>query len=195
MNKIRLIAFLLTVIAGMAYPVYKIIKIEYPEQVPSVYRFRCGAIDPYDPFRGRFVTLRTLPDRIPADQTTYHYGENVYATLGVDSDRMATVVSLSKTPPASEFITVKYKRRGVAFEDNETIDRKKQWHFFELPFKRFHLNEKHAPEAEKIVASLTHSDTKQCVLKVKVYADGNAVIEDLEIKGQSLQKYLQNKTK
>ncbi|MDD4181957.1 MAG: hypothetical protein PHE87_10020, partial [Victivallaceae bacterium] len=91
--------------------------------------------------------------------------------------------------------TVKYKRRGVAFEDNETIDRKKQWHFFELPFKRFHLNEKHAPEAEKIVASLTHSDTKQCVLKVKVYADGNAVIEDLEIKGQSLQKYLQNKTK
>lgn len=167
MKKIRLLVFLLTVIAGMIYPVYKIIKLEYPEQIPAVYRFRCGVVDPYDPFRGRYVTFRALPDRTPADGATYRYGENIYAVLGVDAAGTATVLRLSKTIPTSgDFIIVKYNRNGTAFDGNEATDRKERWHFFSFPFERFYLNEKHAPEAEKIVAKLSRDGSNKCVLRV-----------------------------
>ena len=196
MKTIRLIAFILTIIAGMAYPIFKIIRIEYPAHEPVVYRFRSGAVDPYDPFRGRYVTLRPLPDRIPDDGAIYPYNARLYASIGNDSDGLATVQKLSTVQPENgDFIIVKYRNKGVDWENRENADKNKKYHFFNLPFSRYYLNEKLAPEAEKAVADVTRADTSDCILKVKVYDDGHAIIDELEIKGIPLREYLKNRRK
>ena len=63
-NWCRLILFLITALAAVAYPVIKIINYELPSVPPAVYRFKAGIVDPYDPFRGRYVALNALPNEI-----------------------------------------------------------------------------------------------------------------------------------
>lgn len=196
MKTISLIAFILTVIAGAAYPIFKIIKFEYPAQEPAVYRFRSGAIDPYDPFRGRYVTLRPLPDRIPDDGAEYHHNTKLYALIGNDFDGLATVQKLSTVQPENgDFIIVKYRNKRIDWENRENADKNKKYHFFHLPFSRYYLNEKLAPEAEKAVADVTRAGASDCILKVKIYDDGHAIIDELEIKGIPLREYLKKHRK
>lgn len=188
----RLILFLLIVMAGAAYPVIKIIHYEFPAEPPAIYRFKAGIVDPYDPFRGRYVALNALPNEIMLkEKKKFQNGAYIYAVLSNDKQGIATVSDLVQSPVANmDHLKIRYydhmdpsnskdKTGGIIYR-------------IRLPFDRFYLNENLAPEAEKAVAEITRQNDGECIIKVKIYSDGNYAIEDLEINGRSIHEYLKN---
>ena len=188
-NWCRLILFLITALAAVAYPVIKIINYELPSVPPAVYRFKAGIVDPYDPFRGRYVALNPLPNKIILkEEKKFQDGAYVYAVLSNDKQGIATVVDLVEKPIAEmDCLKIRFYEYGNS-KDNagRTIYR------INLPFDRFYLNERVAPEAEKAVADITQNNNGECLIIVKVYSDGNYAIEDLEINGKSIHEYLKD---
>ncbi|HBJ86473.1 MAG TPA: hypothetical protein DDZ88_21985 [Verrucomicrobiales bacterium] len=97
-------------------------------------------------------------------------------------DGLATITSLSLTPPASgDYIRV---RTGYAYESKATI---------EWPFERFYINEKLAPEADEWFAENIRTD-KGIIAEVRVL-NGRAVLADLSLDGRSFREILKERVK
>lgn len=189
---ILLAFFLLSVAAGVAYPVVKILRYDFPMTPPAVYRFEAGIVDPYDPFRGRYVTLSPLPTEVVLhEEKDFDYGDDAYAVLSADARGIAQVVDLVAKPQAGKDVVrvgnVYWPRRMRDSDDNETGA---FGYRISLPFTRFYMNEKLAPEAERVVAEAARRNDGACVIVVNIYKDGNYSIKDLEIEGMPIREYI-----
>lgn len=213
---IRLAAFLAVMAAAAAYPVCKIASYEFPSEPPAVYRFRSGLVDPYDPFRGRYVALNPLPDRVCLEEEIeVPYGGYAYAVLGTDREGFASVEDL-RTEPADgrDCVKVRVYGRTQLDADKKPIEpvletkedaeespggpkpaerhRECRAAFYSyairFPFDRYYMNEKIAPEAEKRVFELSRSGTESSVaVVVKIYKDGNYSVQGLETDGRPIE--------
>lgn len=181
-NKIRLAVLLLVLICGAGYPISKIIKFEFPSETPSEYIFRVGAVDPYDPFRGRYVVINAMPTSVKLPTPKYAPEDLKFAVLGKDKDGFGTVVDLTDSP--------------VEGKDCVKLDKQPYGgpasYSFSLPFDKFFMNEKLAPEAEKIIRELSGRNGA-CTIKVRIYKDGSFSITDLLVEGKPFRKYLEEK--
>ena len=177
---IRLVFYVITLGLIVWYPLKKIIAYEFPAVPPVEYDFKLSLYDPYDPLRGRYVQLeKRMTCFVPGPWKMFSYRDELYALLAKDEDGFAVVKDLLLTPPEEgDYIKVKF-----LWESGEKVDdaqvKKGTYCDIELPFDRFYLNEKDAPEMERRVREA--SAEGRAVVKVKVYKDGTAVISDLMV--------------
>lgn len=185
---IILVLYLLAVVAGVYYPVSKIISFEFPSSAPAVFRFPVMLYDPYDPFRGRYVQLRVESQQLVVPVERDFKDQTAYAVLEHDENGFAVVVDLVTAPqPGKTAIRVEIFRQY--FQE----DQQKYNYIISFPFDRFYMNEKLAPEAERIVAEALQRDGEGCVIVVKVYANGNSMIADLLIGDRPIHDILKEK--
>lgn len=186
---IILVLYLLAVAAGIYYPVSKIISFEFPSSPPAVFRFAVELYDPYDPFRGRYVQLRVEPQEVTVtEEKDFEDDDMAYAVLERDENGFAVVVDLVRAPePGKTAIRVEVYRR-VFSEGPRTYNYR-----VSFPFDRFYMNEKLAPEAERVVAEALLQGGKGCVIVANVYANGNATIADLLIGDRPIHDILKEK--
>ena len=147
----------------------------------TAYKFKTRPIDPYDPFRGKYVTLNYDMEQYFQAKDTTISGQGVpvyvYIDEGVDGYAVATHVSETPLDIPQDFIEAQLKH---AHKGQGRID---------LPFDRFYMEESKAYEAEKAVreASWRRSDSLAPVCYAQVYVkDGEAVINDLFIDDRSI---------
>lgn len=120
------------------------------------YKFDVAPYDPYDPFRGRYVSLSTTLSLYSSD------GE--YALLGKDSAGYAVINEwVSQKPTDKPYVK-------------------------NLILNRYYMNEKMAPEAERIYRDLD-LDKEKIYLLVKV-KNGDYVIEGLYINDIPIEQYI-----
>ena len=193
-NGWRLVLLLAVLIVAAWFSIGTILKFEYPEIPPQEFRFRTGALDPYDSFRGRYVTLNPMPNTVKAGKEESHRRPRDlrYAVLTQGKDGFAEVSRLTEEPPT-----------GVPFVRIRNVFRRYEWHGnqrsddaqyrFSFPFDRFYLNEKLAPEAEALVMETLRKNPNDCVLSVLIYPDGSYAVKDLLIRGESLRVLLRQK--
>ena len=146
-------------------------------------RFRTTPVDPYDPFRGRFVALDLEAATAPIPEgVKLRRGQRVYAHLGVDEAGFAALTTLSlKRPERVSFIRVRVRSiRG-------------QTAHLRLPFDRYYLEEPVAPEAERAYRRHSRRDTRDAYITVRV-RDGQTVLEELYIAGKPLLEFLAQET-
>lgn len=147
------------------------------------YLFKTQPVDPMDLFRGRYVALAFEQDQFEYQGTeTFQAGEKVYAILGKDASGYARVESLSRAKP----------KRGAYLKVRVAWHETSRWIYDEktdvgkdivvnavhllLPFNRFYMNEKKAPQAEaEYRQSAGKSHARIRVLK------GLGVIENLVV--------------
>lgn len=83
------------------------------------YKFKTQAMDPYDPFRGRFVTIQLEKDYVvsekPVDASQLMNGQAVYVTLATDPDGYSRFASCDTKPPEG---AVPYFKAKVSYVDN-----------------------------------------------------------------------------
>ena len=151
----------------------------------DVYRFRPQPVDPYDAFRGRYITLRFVDQTmdIPNAQERFTYNDKVYVQLVVDSLGYYNFSKPSfEKPEASNYIKTKVLYTN---KDQVTVD---------IPenLRVYYLNEELAPLAEKKFQELTRNAEAD---EVKVYLDarvlnGEILIEELYFEGVPVSEYL-----
>jgi len=167
-------AFAVMVAAQLAVPAGMILDREATLRQGAVYRFRTQPVDPYDPFRGRYVWLRLEPDSVPAAKGM-GLDDNLmaYAVLGTDADGFATVETLSDDrPEEGDYVRVHTYQYGAGDV------------YITWPIDRYYMEERLAPEAERA----HRADPAEAWAQVRVLR-GKAVLEELYIDGEPAADY------
>lgn len=173
-----LIAFAVLAVAQLAVPGSRLLLRELTLRTGARYRFQTAPVDPYDAFRGRFVSVRATADRAPFDgaQVPKH-GTRVYVSVAEGEDGLARLTSAGTSRPASgDYIAA---RMAGTISSNEVR--------VVLPLDRFYMNERLAPEAER--AYRQSAGARDAWLAVRVRR-GMAVIEELYIGEKPIAEYL-----
>lgn len=180
MNTARWIVFCAMVLAQLAVPFMMIAGRERVMEGGTAYKFRCGPVDPYDAFRGRYVAL-SFPDmRLDGWGGEYLDGsERVFATLGVAEDGFARIEALSMIRPESgDYLEVTATGGGAPDASVRVY----------LPFNRYYMDEFQAPEAE--IAYREQSRTEEGAHILVYVKDGEGVIEGLYFGDLSVEEFL-----
>lgn len=163
-------------------------------------RLKCQAYDPYDPLRGRYLSMTVREDCTnilfdASEWSEYEHRDDVFVQLAEipGSNGLCRVEAVANEPTASglwakpKWVTMEYalgyndKGKDETYDDfharREKFGRKAVVSFPDQLF----VNEKVAPEAEKLLRERTAS-------AVAVYRvlDGEAVLTDIEIDGKPI---------
>lgn len=190
-RKTLLAAYLLVLLLGAGAAVVQTAAREFPAQPPESFSFEATLADPYDPFRGRYLALVPLPEEVtlPAEKAGPEAGD-CYALLSRNKAGFAEITALVKRPREGETsLKVRVLPNKTATKKPESkspfITRK-----IKLPFDRWYMNEKLAPKAEAAIRKAAEKGRGKCVLRVKIYKNGTAEIQTIEIDGKPLKELL-----
>lgn len=176
-------------------------------------RIECIAPDPYDPLRGRYLAVEpagagaAVPPGtseqadVPSDGTRGNLREApappgmpeqgavpVWATLVAGADGLSRIESLSLEPVSGPtVIRLVAARRSLPFDGpsaGETV-------FIQWPFDRFYLNERLAPDADKMVAEQFRAGGRP-VAEIRLL-DGRAVLTDVLLDGVSIREIVKRR--
>jgi uncharacterized membrane-anchored protein len=179
-QRIALGLFLCLALVQLAVPASMIVRRELTLHSGRQYRFQTAPVDPYDPFRGRYVALNlhanTAPRPLDLSLTS---GQRVYAILTEDAEGFATIASLALTPPGGDA----YFQTHVSYVSDDRVH-------IAIPFDRYYTDEHLAPAAERAYWQHSRLPAHEAYITVRI-KDGLAVLEELYIAGKPLQEFLQ----
>ena len=172
------VIFLILCALQSAVPLYMIGGREHVLKNGKVYKFKTAPVDPYDPFRGKYVRLGMESNTAPWDgPDAAERGQTVYAVIGVGSNDYAYFSSASlKKPDSGEFIKAKTRYGGNPVN-------------LELPFDRYYAEESIAPHMESAYRSNSSRTNQKCHVSVRVL-NGQAVLEELYIDDVPIKEYV-----
>lgn len=169
--------FAVMILAQWFIPLKMIFEQESVLKTGTVYKFKTQPIDPTDPFRGKYITLRFEEDTFLSDSTVqFQSGEDVFVGLKKDEEGFAVIESVSRDKPTttSEFVQAK---TGYADSGGSVQIR--------YPFNKFYLEESKAADAERAYWE-ANSDSTQIAYALVNIKDGNAALKDVIINGKSI---------
>lgn len=183
--KTLIISFVLIVVAQLTVP----LKMIHDKQAPLIYgeefMFKTQPIDPYDPFRGKYVILNFADNYIDVDRTEkWNYGETVYVEFFKGDDGFAKIKSISKEIPEN---SNSYLRTSVQHTNSRGHSRKKQRVSVHYSFKRYYMEESKAEKAERLARNFSRDNTYDVSLVVKLYK-GGASIKKLQVGDISMEE-------
>lgn len=181
MKNSKLLLFSILILIQLAIPLSTIVKKEISLQKGYAYKLRMEVVDPYDPFRGRYLILRPIGlsrEDVPKRQLSLlKKGGAVYAELMVNADGFAEIELIHTSEPQSNYLTLHINDEG------EIIP----------PFDRYYLNQKMAPQMEDLYRkSLWRGagDPDDTFLTVNIKR-GEGVITGLYIDGEPIAEIIE----
>ncbi|MHB9139547.1 MAG: GDYXXLXY domain-containing protein [Victivallaceae bacterium] len=178
---LKISIWVLAVTAMFAVPVFMVCKGEKIFSHGSIYLFRAAPVDPYDYFRGRYVNIRFEKNYVlvdPNKKLDFSDNEAAYVTIKKDKDGVACFDRLSREVPKNG----DYAQVNFSYQDKEKA-------YLLIPFNQFYMNEKLAPEAERVVREALLKRNDSCLLKLRVHG-GTAVIENILINNIPIKEYI-----
>lgn len=156
------------------------------------YKFKTAPVDPNDPFRGKYISLRFEEDLVEVDTTqSWFIGEAVFALMGTDEKGFAKIESLSKETPIGDkdFLKVIIKYPPYGKKQNQAR--------ITIPFDRFYMEESKAYDAE-VLSRMSFRDTSKTVYALINIKEGegvlsNVFIDDVPIREVVRQKHIEEK--
>lgn len=179
-KSIKLILFLLIVIAQLSVPATMVIRHEYTSNKGIELKFAVIPVDPVNPYMGRYVTMqfeKTLAN--PTDES-YRKGEKAWVTIRLDEHGFAHPVSLLKDMPADSIAVPVTINSDPA--TRRTIP-------YEYTFEQYFMNE---DKAQKVESRLRNSGRQRDANDVylSVYVNGGVVsVNGLFIDGKPAEEF------
>ena len=178
-KKVLFIGFLLIAIVQLYVPAKMIYDQEVVLLNGNEYKFKAAPIDPNDPFRGKYITLRfEATTFLVQNINEWAINDEVFVQIQNDTAGFAQIKNVSKKRPGNDPDYIKAK---IAFlmEDGKVNMR------IEYPFDRFYMEETKAQAAEDMYRESIVDSTQVAYALVNV-RNGEAVIRDVMINGTSI---------
>ena len=177
-----IIVFILMALAQWLLPVWTIFEQHRILSKGQVFHFRTAPIDPHDPFRGEYVTLRfAIEDSIFTPKDPLEDGEEAIVILKeIDGEVAIDRVQREQPEENEAWIRAIVRERYYPDTNNFTID---------LPFDRYYLEEGTGLRTEEIVYRPREDVAVTAHAVVRVYK-GKAAIEDLVVGGRSVREII-----
>lgn len=177
-NIIILILLILVAIAQIFVPAKMLYDSEENIRTGIIYKFRTIPVDPNDPFRGKYITLRYNSNRFKTGnfEDWYRYQE-VFVKFKTGKNGFAKIASVSSTKPDSYFYLKAQIRRVIKKDSTELV--------IKYPFTKYFMEETKAPKAEKLYNEMQR-DSANVTYSVVSIKKGRAVIIDVKINDVSI---------
>jgi len=191
-NKLILsIVFVLMVLMQWFVPSKMIWDREVILKYGQEYLFECQPIDPNDPFRGKYITLRFSASNtsIP-DSCSYERGQKIYLDFEKDDQGFAKISTIKREAPSNienTLIANVEMISGNKGASNRLL-------YIEYPFERFYMEESKAKPAEDLYRTSAR-DTSSVTYAVVMIKDGVGVIKDVMIDGVPIANVVSNQSK
>ncbi len=177
------IIFIIVVIAQLFIPTKMILDQEDILETGTVYKFRTQPVDPSDPFRGKYITLRYDIDSVESNDTLWTRNEDVYVYIKKDNLGFAELYKVSK-----ELLDI----------ENDYVIAKVNWYnkktkkvSFNLLFDRFYMEESKAKPAEDAYRKAQRDSLPKNIYGLVYIKDGDAVLKDVIVNDVSIAKYVE----
>jgi uncharacterized membrane-anchored protein len=147
----------------------------------TAYKFKTAPVDPYDPFRGKYITLSFDISSFSIESNEeWTRGETIYIILSKDQEGFAKMKSYQRQVPSD----VDYLKCTVSSSYGNTLR-------YNIPFNRFYMEESKAQKAEDEyrVAARDNDIDAYALVMIK---DGNGCIQNVFIDDQPILEYLEN---
>lgn len=131
------------------------------------YKFLTQPLDPNDPFRGKYITLRFKEQRFNVEGRTWRPGAKMFAIIEEDHDGFARITDVVDTPP----VDLDYMPVTVTYGDESGVN-------LEFPFDRLFLEESKAPEFERQFFESVSDTTRHTYAVVRI-KDGIAALQEV----------------
>ena len=155
----------------------------------TVYKFKTEPVDPNDPFRGKYITLRYEIESARTHDDSWERNDDAFLYLEIDSLGFAKVdtISKQKLPRKNDYINLKINRFD---NQNWTRNFAYQVHF-NLPFNRFYMEETKAKPAEDVYRKAQRDSLPNNIYGLVYVKEGEAVLKDVIINDMSIAKYVE----
>lgn len=176
--------FLAVIVVQLCVPGMMIYSHETALKQGKAFKFNTAPVDPFDPFRGRYVTLNIAANSAPwANNVKIKKGAWAYVTVVTGDDGFAELIEASTTPPAhSHYLRLK-ARRSYSGKVH-----------FTLPFNRYYAEETLAPEIERSFGRSQRRSREKTYVMVRVY-NGTGVIEELYLDDLPVMQFIEREAK
>ena len=176
-KKITLLIFILVIVAQFYVPLQMMFNQEDIMKTGTEFKFQTAPIDPYDPLRGKYITLFFKEREITVQNNIkWRSSESVFATLTTDKNGFAKISSISKMKPKNSESYIKTKI-SLGYMNSKII--------IDFPFNRYYMNEDIAQKAEKIYQEFSIKKKNETYALVAV-KNGEAVLIDVRINEVSI---------
>ena len=153
----------------------------------TAYKFKTQPIDPSDPYRGKYITLRYNINAIKTNDSLWERNEQVYVYIEKDSLGFAQLLEVSKT-------LLDIEKDYVVAEVSWYQDYSNELRF-NLPFNRFYMEESKAKPAEDAYRKAQRDTMPNNTYALVYIKDGEAVLKDVLINDISITDYVKNNEK
>lgn len=185
-NLFIIIAFVLVCLGQIYVPAKMIVDQENVLKTGVEYKFKTAPVDPNDPFRGKYVTLRYDQTEFTLQDTTtdWYSLKEVYVQVTADETGFAKIVDVSSNRFDGDVDYFKAWLNSTYVSDGQTTIT------VNYPFDRYYMEEFKAPDAEEAYAE-AQWDTSSVAYALVRIKGGTAVLKDVMIDGVSLKDYVQ----
>ena len=178
-KKLLLITFCVVALIQLYVPAKMIFDSEDVLTTGKEFKFKTEPIDPNDPFRGKYITLRFEENHIEQlIDTNWVANQDIYVELIRDVDGYAKIKTISKTEPSNTEDYVKSKVNYYSQFNEKVV-------YIDYPFERYYMEETKAPDAE-IAYRESARDTSQNTYALVSIKKGQAVLKDVFINETSI---------
>lgn len=179
-----IIGFIIMVAAQWFVPGQMIYEQERVLTQGTPYKFKTQPIDPSDPFRGKYITLRYEMERsLKVEDTVWNPNDPIYVYIKEGKDGFAEATQLSQKPldTRQDYVLATY-----TYSTKGRVN-------FDLPFDRFYMEESKAYDAELAVRETQRNrDSLAPVCYALVYVkDEVAVLDNVFIGDQSVKELVE----
>ncbi|MFK7922277.1 MAG: GDYXXLXY domain-containing protein [Bacteroidia bacterium] len=186
-KSIKIALFVVLAIAQIYFPVSMIWQQEETINNGQAFRFETAPVDPNDPFRGKYITLRFTAEEFYSDQSsTLPNAGKVFVLLGEDEEGFAKVESVQVERPTEGQHYISAEIWGNYEEDN--------WVRLKFPFERYYMEESKAYEAE-LAHRRSRRDSTQKTYALVMVQEGNSALEDVVLDGVSIKEVVEQGVK
>jgi len=177
MKSLIVALFFIMIIAQWFVPLSMVVEQENVLTNGRLFKFKTEPIDPSDPFRGKYITLRFAESTFLAEQSMeFQSGEDVYVEIKENEYGFAIIQSVSCNTPVNSLSIVKAK---VGYADSGgSVD-------IQYPFDKFYLEESKAADAERAYWE-ANSDSTQVAYALVAIKNGTAALKDVIINEKSV---------
>lgn len=179
-----LLLFIIVAIVQLFIPTQMIFNKETIMETGTAYKFRTQPIDPNDPFRGKYITLKYDFNAIKTEDTLWQRKEKVYVYLTNDSLGFAkpSRITREKLDIDDDYIIAEV---SLYFKKSKTVN-------LNMPFNRYYMEESKAQDAE-VAHRIAQRDSLPDNTYALVYVnDGKAVLADVLIDDISIKDYVKD---
>lgn len=179
-GKLLIGAFFIMVLVQLFVPLNMVLQQEDVIENGKTFKFKTAPIDPNDPFRGKYISLRYEDNTISVENKNEWQGvTHAYVLLETDDLGFAKAKKIVTEKPdnTADFIKV----NGIT----PYYDANKVW--FDYPFDRFYMEESKAKPAENTYWE-AQIDTSKVTYALVSVMSGAGVLQDVLIDGISIRE-------